>query len=352
MKLRYALVVKSVIPLVSAFFALSLVPAPAKALPQGTHRDISSEACSKQKLPSEFCASVGIAAYNVDHFEWEDLAAHAQPEAGASKCQSANAAVARVRTLAQEMRTIAEGSTGYDPALAVAVGRALHTIQDNCAHSGMPNPEHAWFSLSDSCLDTESSPDIQPEAIACAAAETLTAMEAFASAIQVPTPPPDPGGRGSSSQTDPQFWPPRGGVCDFLKSAPTWDGVDRRWNNELVVPALRDQLYLNLVVDPIAPASDVCTNGEAALEPATPVANVDTSQPIEWCKSIKLYCAGKTDDATTAPPWENGPVAPGTSTPSNEGSSCSFSRDSGGVPSWLLGLALTALLARARRFGR
>lgn len=174
---------------------------------------------------------MGAAAYNVDRYEWEDLAAHAQPEEGASKCQAANNAVARIRTLAQEMRTISEASTSYNPELAVAVGRALHTIQDNCAHSGIPNPAHAWFSLSDSCLKTSLSPDVQPQAIACAEAETQRAMQVFASVIQVPTPPPDPSGRGSSPQQDPQFFPPRGGVCDFLKSAVTWDGVDRRWNN-------------------------------------------------------------------------------------------------------------------------
>jgi hypothetical protein len=91
--------------------ALLLLAPPAHGLSQGKHRDLSSAACHDESLPSAFCDEVGAAAYNVDHYEWEDLAAHAQPEAGASACQAANAAASRIHTLALEMRAIAEAGT-------------------------------------------------------------------------------------------------------------------------------------------------------------------------------------------------------------------------------------------------
>ena len=335
---------RSIFVLVAAF---ALAPSTASALAQGKHRSLSVDACWKQKLPSAFCDAVGAAAYNVDAYEWDTLAAHGQPENGQSKCQAANATVERIRTLAQDMRAIAGASTDYNPELAVALGRALHTIQDNCAHRGMPNPEHAWFSMSDSCSDTELSPDVQPEAIACAEQETAAAFTAFVAAIQVPEPPPPPE-PNNNQNPNPQLWPHRGDVCDFLKSATTWDGQDRRWNNQLVVPALRDQLYQSLVVDPGAPANDVCANGEAALEPLSPVPNLDTSQPIEWCTKIQLYCAGKADSSDAAPPWEPKPEAT-SPTPSEQGSGCSLPARRGTNPVSLLGIALAALAAAARR---
>ncbi|MFO0572146.1 MAG: hypothetical protein U0263_41365 [Polyangiaceae bacterium] len=304
------------------------------------------DACWKQKLPSEFCDAVGAAAYNVDHYEWDTLAAHGQPEVGQSKCDAANATVDRIRTLAQEMRSISQAQSSYDPALAVALGRALHTIQDNCAHSGMPNPEHAWFSLSDSCADTNDSPDVQPGAVACAEQETALAFDTFVKAIQVPTPPPPPD-HDTNNNPNPQFWPSRGGVCDFLKSATTWDGTDRRWNNQVVVPAVQDQLYKNLLVDPNAPSNDVCAGGEAALEPLAPVPNLDTSHPTEWCTTISLYCAGKADGVDEAPPWEPKPSSSGPAETS-ESSGCNLANHRGSSPLWLFG-ALTALLGLARR---
>lgn len=326
-----------------ALAAISLVPTSAYALSQGKHRDLSTSACWKQKLPSEFCAEVGAAAYNVDHYEWDDLSAHAQPEAGETKCQAANKALGRVRALAQEVRAISDAGGDYDPALAVALGRVLHTLQDNCAHSGMPNEQHAWFSVSDTCTDTKSSPDVQPEAVACAEKETALAFETFAKQVKVPTPPP-PQEPGSTSQPA-QFWPKRSGVCDFLKSGASWDGVDRRWNNSLVVGALRDQLGSSLTIDPSAPTVDVCAGDESALEPAAPAPVVDTSAPVEWCNLLKVYCAGKTDGADEAPPWEAADPAPS----SADSSGCGLARDAGASWASLLGLGLAALLARRRR---
>lgn len=323
-----------------------LLPVEGRALSQGKHRDLSVSACWAQKLPAEFCNELGAAAYNVDHYEWSDLSAHAQPEAGEPKCQAANKAVARVRSLAQEMRAIAKAQTDYDPALAVALGRALHTIQDNCAHAGMPNPEHAWFSLSDTCADTELSPDVKPEALACAEAQTEQALALFAAEIQVPAPPPPP--EPGQARVPPQYWPKRGDVCDFLKSASSWDGVDRRWNNAPVVAALADQLHATLVVDAAAPALDVCAGGQAVLEPTTPAADVDVSQPTEWCTALDVYCAGKVDSADDAPPWE-AKGASGGSERSSEGS-CNLGASERSGP--IAGIAVAvALLAALRRRG-
>lgn len=335
--------------LLAAIVALCAAPRVASALSQSKHRDLSVSACWKHGLPSEFCEAVGTAAYNVDHHEWGTLAAHAQQEEGQSKCQAVSSTLGRIRSLAQELRAVSAASAEYDPKLAVALGRLLHTLQDNCAHSGMPNPQHAWLSLSDSCSDSEVSPDAQPEAFACAAGETALAFEAFASVIVVPQPPVDPDHVGGPSPY-PQYWPSRSDVCGFLVSAPTWDGVDRRWNNEIVVPLLREQLYTSLVVDPALPASNPCASGDAALEPVSEPAASDTSHPPEWCTRLDLYCAGKTDSVDEAPPWESD-AAPSSQDGSSGGKGCSLSPGAGSARGSALAILIAgmALLVRRRR---
>jgi hypothetical protein len=324
------------------------IATPAAALSQSKHRSLSVDACWKMKLPSEFCDEVGAAAYNVDHYEWDVLAAHAQPEVGESKCEAADAAIARIRALAIDARANGMPKFGESTDLAHAFGRLLHTLQDNCAHSGVPNTQHAWLSLSDSCLDTESSPDLQPEAIECAKHETLLAFDALAAAIDAKI-------LKVTSRFDPEqrqpamYFPPRAGVCDFLKSSASWDGVDRRWNNDVVVPLLRDQLYLSLIVDPDAPPGEACASGSDAIEPVSSAPPVDTSKPIEWCTSLNIYCVGKTDGADTAPPWESA-EPPTAQSPSSSGddSGCNLS-GSGSAHVGLSALLLAAFFARCRR---
>lgn len=326
-----------------ALLLLVLGTSEAGALPQSKHRSLTLDACWKLKLPDAFCETAAAAAYNVDHYEWSDLSAHAQPDTGESKCTAANKAVARVGTLASELRGLAK-QTEYDPALAVALGRVLHTLQDNCAHHGIPNPAHAWLSLSDTCEGTDSSPDVQPEALSCAKAETAAALELFASQAQVPTPPPNPDGPGAPQQQDPMFFPPRGDVCAFLKSAGSWDGVDRRWNGALMVSALRSQYQASLLGD--APLADVCQAGESALEPSAPGPITNVSQPIEWCGALELYCLGKGDGANDAPPWEAS-TEPAASESSSGGCGVDPVARSGGWGIAALGLGLW--LARRRR---
>lgn len=334
--------------LLAGAIAFLLCPRTASALSQGKHRDLSVSACSKHGLPSAFCDAVGAAAYNVDHHEWSDLAAHAQQEAGQSKCQAASAALERIRALSAELRAISAGSDGYDPKLAEALGRLLHTLQDNCAHAGMPNPQHAFLSLSDTCGDTELSPDVQPQALACAGAETALAFDAFGEVIVVPAPPFDPEQPGGASPF-PQYWPKRADVCAFLTSAPSWDGVDRRWNAELVVPLFREQLHTSLVVDPTLPAADPCPSGQDALEPPAASPLTDTSQPPEWCTKLELYCAGKTDAVDEAPPWESD--AAGASS-ERESAGCSASGPSPRGPALPLLFAALALATTLRAAAR
>src|SRR3569623_1408635 len=98
--------------------------------------------------------------------------------------QARTFAIAAV-VLAATTPAFAHDST-YDRAGAIAssIGRALHTVQDDCAHHGMPNPQHAWFSLADYCEGTATNPDVQDSAISCARAETAAVMKVAADAIQ------------------------------------------------------------------------------------------------------------------------------------------------------------------------
>lgn len=325
-------------------------------LAQSKHKALSDSACRKAGLPTDFCDEVAVAAYNVDRYEWDDMAAHAQPEVGQPHCDAALAVTTRVHTLATELRTRlaaanATQSTQSLADIAKALGRTLHTVQDNCAHSGVPNDQHAWLSLSDSCLDTESSPDIQPAAVQCAEQETVLTFDAFVTAFE---------GAGletssfkmfkADNEQVAQFFPPRGGVCDFLKSADTWNGIDRRWDNAIMVPAIENQFYTTLVVDPDAPATDVCAgNPNAIAVPETPP--VDVSQKIEWCTSIKLYCAGKADGSDTSPPWDTGtPTStPSAGSSSDSGGGCNLSGSSSPMPTTALALLGLALGLRRRR---
>jgi MYXO-CTERM domain-containing protein len=330
----------------STFVVATAIASSALALSQSKHRSLSWNACIAHHLDSDFCDEVGAAAYNVDHYEWDLMAAHAQPEVDEAKCDAANKAVVRIRDLALEMRATTTSKSWDSTDLAKALGRALHTIQDNCAHSGVPNAEHAWFSLSDSCLDTQSSPDIQPEAVACAEQETTLAFDSFVKAVAAQIVTVHMRNDPDQQRQVPMYFPPRSGVCEYLKSSTTWNGVDSRWNNDLVVPALQDQLLQTLVVNPESPTTDVCAAGESAIEPLSSVPNVDTSQPIEWCTHLNIYCVGKTDSADTAPPWESSDAPPaGSSGATGDDSGCSV----GHAPSGGAGLSLLVLSALALR---
>ena len=142
------------------------------------HSAITGAACRAHGLGESFCSRVQAEAFNVDHDEWTTLAAHSQPEAGQSQCEAALAVQTRLHSLGGEMHQImSEGipdGASVDK-LAKALGRSLHTIQDNCAHHGMSNPQHAWYSIRDWCISSGEDPDSAPEALQCAREETDSA---------------------------------------------------------------------------------------------------------------------------------------------------------------------------------
>jgi len=320
-------------------------PSSAFALDQSVHQAISHDGCTAAGLPQDFCERVGTEAYNVDSYEWSPPEAHAQIGTGAigTACTAANAALERERQLGADIRAslaqlAASPSEDLRIHIATQLGRALHTIQDDCAHHGMPNAQHAWWSRLDACSGSQTSPDLQPEAASCARTETTAVFSAFADAMAaagISAPALDDVSEGWT------HWPKRGDVCDFLHEAESWDGTDRRWNNAVAVPWLRDQLTHAIATDDSS-LHDACADGE--LEDTSPAAHVDISTPPPFCLKLKAYCVGaggKADGDTEAqPPWEtdNAPEAAG----------CSVGD---GNPGWLLlGLvgAGFALRRRAR----
>jgi len=335
--------------------AVMLCARSANALPQSKHRDLSEKACYDAHLPSDFCKNVGAASWMVDHNEWDTLAAHAQPEAGQTRCQGASSTLLRVHDLGAETGSLIATwpAGGGTEALSTSLGRVLHTLQDNCAHSGIPNPHHAWLSLSDTCEGTSISPDIQPEALSCAAQESALAIHAFVEALTARG--LSPATLGGLGDPGPTFFPPRDGACDFMKSAKSWDGVDQRWDNGLVRPALRDELVRTLVLQSTTPPSDLCAAGPDAID-AKPVAPAtDVTTPPMWCGAVSLYCLGKGDGADEAPPWESTSPAASSSGSQAEGGGCAtrgLAREGGGLA--LLGcwVALALLGVRRGRLGR
>ncbi len=330
----------------------------AHALEQKKHRAISEGACLNVGLPDDFCERVGVEAYDVDSYEWNDLSAHAQIDvaAGQSRCSAANKALDRVRTLGSDIRAslgyLAYTSSEEDAThVAVQLGRALHTIQDDCAHHGMTNPQHAWYSLSDTCEGTKDSPDLDPAAFTCAERETAAVMDAFATAVA------DAG--VANWQLDGidggwTHWPARGGVCEFLKSAKSWDGVDTRWDNGLVVPYLQDQLDYAMTMGDES-LGDVCTGDLDAITPAWLWADADLSDPPSWCWKVRAYCVGKADAPDEAPPWSDDATAP--TDPTTHAGGCSIGgadpREGGidGVIAVLLFAATAILVVRFRSRG-
>jgi hypothetical protein len=280
--------------------------ASAYALDQSVHEQISLDACQAAGLPHDFCERVGTEAYNVDDYEWSHPEAHAQIGVGATTCGAANATLERLRVLGSDIRTSVEqlaqaSSENLRIHIATQLGRALHTIQDNCAHHGMPNPQHAWWSRLDSCTGSKTSPDAQPDAATCARSESDAVVAAFTGELAA-------AGIATNALDDLSegwtHWPARADVCQFLRDASTWDGVDRRWNNAIVVPWLRDQLT-NAITSDDGSIGDACG---VDLSVAQPAAVVDVSTPPPFCLKLQTYClgaGGKDDGQDAAPPWED-----------------------------------------------
>ena len=65
--------------------------------------------------------------------------------------------------------------------LSSELGRALHSLQDNCGHHGMVDPPHAFLAVEDTCSGTGEHPDSQDDALACAREETRGVSAGFSS---------------------------------------------------------------------------------------------------------------------------------------------------------------------------
>src|SRR5262249_23581836 len=132
-------------------------------------------------------------------------------------------------------------------AALVALGRSLHTVQDNCAHHGMPNPQHAWFSDSDICLGTTLSPDLPDDALSCARVETQAVFESFRAAVLDAGLPARVLYQPDALHSATPAFPSRNGICEFMYSCGTWDGRDRGWDNAWVGPSLREEVRRGLL---------------------------------------------------------------------------------------------------------
>jgi hypothetical protein len=279
-----------------------LYAAPAYALNQSVHYQISYDSCMARGAPEAFCDQVATAAHNVDNSEFNILAAHSQMENGQTACDGADTAIWRGFWFGQQIRhtvgaVVYDNSTEHITTLAQYVGRTLHLVQDNCAHSGMPNPQHAWKSLDDVCHGTMESPDTVPEAAVCAREETDAVLDAVFASLS------DWGaekellsniedhGNALTSYLD---------ACNYLGSASLWDGVDRRWDNTIVRPRMRSEIVAAIASDDAQHVYVCDTTNDGLLVGYD--ADVDVSNGPNKCAGISLVCLGKADGDLPAQP--------------------------------------------------
>jgi hypothetical protein len=287
--------------------------APAFALKPAAHADVTQRSCQAAGLPKDACTRIATEDYDTDEREWDDLRAHAQIEDNETACAAADRTASRMWSLGAELRTRLAAfarSGSYDDAGAVdaAIGRALHTAQDDCAHHGMPNPQHAWSSLHDFCDGTATNPDVQSDAIACARTESDAILKTAATAIRnagltsrlgaLSCPDASGGGRGGADTPVCQgrWLPTPFEACAFLGRANDWDGIDRTWSNAVVAPALRSAFAAG-VTGALAPAAGaICHGDERVLSNATSRPMADVSGGTPSCLKAHVLCLGKADD--------------------------------------------------------
>ena len=307
--------------------------ADAWALKPGTHRELAEAACTREGMPDAFCRRMGKQTFETDYLEWKDLSAHAQRELGEDRCTAADAALARVDRLARDL--VSSAHAGHLEAAAVSLGRAIHTIQDECAHHGMTNQEHAFYSLTQQCSGDQVSPDVQPAALACARTRTTQVMVLAARALAdvqwsaaydlcTDSSSENPRDKCQNASLPSPFM-----ACDFLAENKDWDGEDSTWHPTMVGDALVATFGAGLMNTPST--RSMCGANAAAIDPPNPrTPLVDRSKKL-GCFSTSLGCFGKVDDG-------------GASSDSMSSGGCSTSSSSAG----LLVIAL-ALLPRRRR---
>lgn len=272
--------------------ALLLLPRPAAALLQPEHELVALGACLDAGLPDGFCFSVGRADYNTDADEWTVPAAHSQRGETDSACEGADATLARLVRLTgdvrEDLRRSSESPTDGPQLLHDAardLGRVLHTLQDECAHAGMPNSQHAFLTNEDTCDGQPTNPDTRPEAIVCAERVSAEAMATFLDALDdAGVPPP---ALAVALPTAPTRYPDPVDGCTFLRSDQFWDGVDRRWDEGIVLRGLV-AAYTD-VLRGRTPASTLCPEGEASIASGSPAPTEDVSHLYD-CAHNDAYC--------------------------------------------------------------
>lgn len=349
----------------------------ASALLPADHRDLTRAECRRRGLPTDFCAAAASSAYSTDEREWDDLSAHAQTPDGVSLCDAAIASAEREQRLAAEMngglRRIADGDR-RDRATEIAqlLGRALHTLHDECAHQGMSNAEHSWYSRGDYCTRTQESPDVQPEAMACARTVTrevfdrlvarldaLSIGPAHLDTLVCESPSSTEGGGPTSTPCTAQFLPGPFQACRFLGDAHDWDGIDRRWDDSVVAPALLDAFERGLFDDARA-AVRVCDGDSIQLAPPESRDPVNVEGDPPSCLRLSLLCFGSADEAQSlfsgsAADAEDDPAPPAYHShtiPASDAPACSASTSrghSGAIGGAFVAAALLSLVRRQRR---
>jgi len=147
----------------------------------------------------------------VDQYDSERRRRLWLPVTSESKCAAANAA--RAHPLAgQEMVSISKVAEQLRPAAGRRAGSgAAHPAKTTALTSGMPNPEHAWFSLSDSCLDTNRARTFS-RGHRLREKKRRWAFQAFTDRHFGAGPPPNPDHNGSS-QSEPAIPGRRAAAC-------------------------------------------------------------------------------------------------------------------------------------------
>lgn len=293
---------------------LALWAGQAWALSQDRHHQLTLDACVAAGFPVSSCREIAVANHNTDAHEWENLAAHSQLPVESTVCEGVNQSALRLRELGAGTRLdLAEQADPSRTPEAIilsarralsGLGRALHTVQDNCAHSGMPNPQHAWFSVSDMCLDTASSPDIREEAVDCAEHATAEVFAAFRRTLDELGVAPHELYQGDTIARTQKLWPLRSGLCAFVRSPREWDGIDRGWDNAFVMPRLLSQLDDGLAGS-AALAPDACTEPPELLALKDPQPPVETRPFNLTCQAVEAVCSGNPDGRDEVPPWES-----------------------------------------------
>lgn len=258
------------------------------ALSQAEHQRITEKACRAAHLADAFCKRMAVAAYSVDGYEWDDMAAHAQREPGEPACESADRSALRLNQLASN--AVHARNAGSDEVAADEFGRALHTLQDECAHHGMSNLQHAHFSLLDVCGETGASPDAAPEAKQCAVKRTNAAMVEIAKVfagrpINFTC---STGDNRNGNECGRIAGPSPIEVCDFLSEHTAWTGEDTRWQP---IVGERLQAAFMLGIRGIG-APPVCADGGITVEPPA----VLPHELATSCALIAVTCLGKVDD--------------------------------------------------------